>query len=255
MSPSRRPRRRTTRTRRRRVARVQRARTTPATHMIASHFHSVLRALRENYSRLYRRFAFFSLWLGSYEQTVAILPYLITAPLLFSTDWDRRITLGKVTQLANAFGHVFDALNILSDRWVDVTDWLSVLRRLREWERHLNNEPRGPRGARAHRGGAALARETEPSGVDCTTPRGRARSVALGGTVGRCSTQPKPGRRPHDQIRSRPPSAARDMGLREEEDANLHLPAVRWAVSVSVRVWFDKQSIQKHVQSLALPAA
>lgn len=122
----------------------QRARTDTTPSMIASHFHAVLRALRKNYSRLYRRFAVFSLWLGAYEQTVAILPYVIAAPLLFSASDERRITLGKVTQLANAFGHVFDALNILSDRWVDVTDWLSVLRRLREWERHLSNEPRSP---------------------------------------------------------------------------------------------------------------
>jgi peptide/bleomycin uptake transporter len=122
-----------------------RARTAPVpTHIISSHFRAVLRNLRENYTRLYRRFAVFSLWLGAYEQVVAVLPYAIAAPLLFSTDWDRRITLGKVTQLANAFGHVFDALNILSDRFTEVTDWLSVLRRLREWDRHLNDEPRAP---------------------------------------------------------------------------------------------------------------
>ena len=132
------------------VDKVERARTSPAAtasvggHIIASHFHGVLRALRENYARLYRRFAVFSLWLGCYEQAVAIMPYLIAAPLLFSADANRRISLGKVTQLANAFAHVFDALNILSDRWVDVTEWFSVLHRLREWEAHLNDEPRAP---------------------------------------------------------------------------------------------------------------
>lgn len=102
-------------------------------------FQRVLSELKTNYVRLYKQFAIFSLWLGAYEQAVSIFPYLITAPLLFCEDPSRRITLGKVTQLSNAFSHVFAALNILSDNWVDVTDWLSVLRRLREWEKHVNN--------------------------------------------------------------------------------------------------------------------
>lgn len=104
-------------------------------------FRRVLADLKTNYVRLYNRFAIFSLWLGSYEQTVAIVPYLLTAPLLFCEDPAHRITLGKVTQLSNAFSQVFASLNILSDNWVDVTDWLSVLRRLREWERHIETTP------------------------------------------------------------------------------------------------------------------
>jgi peptide/bleomycin uptake transporter len=95
-------------------------------------FQSVVLAIIFNYRRLYYKFAVFSLWLGAYEQFVVILPYVITGPLLFATD--HRITLGKVTQVSHAFGNVFDALNILSDRWIDVTDWVSVMRRLREFE-------------------------------------------------------------------------------------------------------------------------
>jgi|TARA_B110000967_G_scaffold40462_1_gene40369 peptide/bleomycin uptake transporter len=104
-------------------------------------FRRVLADLKTNYARLYNRFAIFSLWLESYEQTVAIVPYFLTAPLLFCEDTERRITLGKVTQLSNAFAQVFASLNILSDNWVDVTDWLSVLRRLREWESHIDTTP------------------------------------------------------------------------------------------------------------------
>lgn len=83
-------------------------------------FAQVLRALRFNYRRLYNSFAVFSLWLGCYEQTVSILPYALTAPLLFCTDPQRRISLGKVTQVSNAFANVFSSLNILSDNWVAV---------------------------------------------------------------------------------------------------------------------------------------
>ncbi len=98
-------------------------------------FNSVIHSLVYNYRRLYNRFAVFSLWLGAYEQFVVLLPYMIAGPLLFSQY--NRITLGKVTQVSHAFGNVFDALNILSDRWIEVTDWLSVMWRLREFEAML----------------------------------------------------------------------------------------------------------------------
>ena len=109
----------------------------------ASRFTPVLHALRDNYSRLYRAFAVFSLWLGTYEQSVTMLPYVIAAPLLYASDPRARISLGTVTQVANAFGQVFASLNILTSNWTEVTDWLSVLRRLREWERHLRASPIG----------------------------------------------------------------------------------------------------------------
>ena len=101
-------------------------------------FQIVLSSLKCNYKRLYLAFCVFSLWLQSYEQAVVLMPYFIAAPLLYSTDATTRLTLGKVTQLANAFSQVFSSLNVITDNWLDVTDFLSVVRRLREWERHLD---------------------------------------------------------------------------------------------------------------------
>ncbi len=104
-------------------------------------FQLVLSRLRDNYKRLYLAFCAFSLWLQSYEQAVVLLPYFIAAPLLYSADPTTRLTLGKVTQLANAFSQVFSSLNVITDNWLEVTDFLSVMRRLREWERHLSGPP------------------------------------------------------------------------------------------------------------------
>jgi peptide/bleomycin uptake transporter len=104
-------------------------------------FQLVLARLKTNYRRLYSAFCVFSLWLQSYEQAVVLMPYFIAAPLLYSSDPGARLTLGKVTQLANAFSQVFSSLNVITDNWLEVTDWLSVLRRLREWERHLSTRP------------------------------------------------------------------------------------------------------------------
>ena len=94
--------------------------------------------LFKNYKRLYKRFALFSLWLGSYEQMVVILPYFLVAPRLFDSDADHVISFGTVIKVSNAFSNVFSALNVISDRWVDVTDWLSVMKRLYQWERVLS---------------------------------------------------------------------------------------------------------------------
>lgn len=101
-------------------------------------FRCLIIRLVTNYKRLYRAFAVFSLWLGAYEQTVSILPYAIAAPMLYERHASMRITLGSVTQLSHAFSQVFASLNIISSNWLDVTDWLSVLRRLRQWEIHIS---------------------------------------------------------------------------------------------------------------------
>jgi peptide/bleomycin uptake transporter len=81
---------------------------------------------------MYKRFAIFSLWLGAYEQVSTLFPYVIAGPLLFSNS--NRVTLGDVTKIGHAFANVFASLNIISDRWVDVTDLLSVIKRLNAFE-------------------------------------------------------------------------------------------------------------------------
>lgn len=106
-----------------------------ASASLSVQFKSCLNELRNNYVKLYNRFAVFSLWLGGYEQAVVLLPYLIVAPLLYATEG--RVTLGKVTQTSHAFSNVFDALSVLADRWVDVTEFMSVVMRLRQWETML----------------------------------------------------------------------------------------------------------------------
>ena len=135
-------------------------------HPVISHFRKVFKEVRTNYNLLYVRFATFSLWLGAYEQSIAILPYALAAPLLFSDDPRRIITLGKVTMMSNAFSNVFSSLNILSDRWVDVTDFLSVRKRLQEWENHITTTP--PHSSRVL---------IEPALIEVTTPETRRSNV------------------------------------------------------------------------------
>ena len=89
--------------------------------------------LKSNYYRLFNHYSYFSLWGNLYGQVMIIVPYLIMAPSLFTGA----ITLGIVTQTGNAFGKVNDSFSYLIDRWTDITKFLSVIKRLREFEKLL----------------------------------------------------------------------------------------------------------------------
>jgi len=89
--------------------------------------------LKVNYFRMFNHYSYFSLWGNLYGQVMIILPYLIMAPSLFVGA----ATLGVVTQTGNAFGKVNDSFSYLIDHWTDITKFLSVIKRLREFERLL----------------------------------------------------------------------------------------------------------------------
>jgi peptide/bleomycin uptake transporter len=91
--------------------------------------------IRTNYFKIFNHYSYFSLWSNLYGQVMIIVPYLVMAPSLFAGI----ITLGVVSQTGNAFGKVNDSFSYLIDRWTDITKFLSVIKRLREFERHLIN--------------------------------------------------------------------------------------------------------------------
>ena len=89
--------------------------------------------LKLNYFRMFNHYSYFSLWGNLYGQVMIIVPYLIMAPSLFVGV----ITLGIVTQTGNAFGKVNDSFSYLIDHWTDITKFLSVIKRLKEFEKLL----------------------------------------------------------------------------------------------------------------------
>jgi peptide/bleomycin uptake transporter len=104
-----------------------------------SSFVAVFRLLTRNYRRLYLSFFALSTWLSLYEQVAVILPYLLVAPRLFAENPEDQLTLGQLVKVSNSFGKVFDSLNVVSDRWLAITEFRSCLRRLREFEREINS--------------------------------------------------------------------------------------------------------------------
>ena len=89
--------------------------------------------LKINYYSMFNHYSYFSLWSNLYSQMMTILPYIIMAPSLFVGA----ATLGIVTQTGNAFGKVNDSFSYLIDHWTEITKFLSVIKRLKEFEKLL----------------------------------------------------------------------------------------------------------------------
>lgn len=126
---------------------------------IFSHFVEVFQKLHKNYMSLYCSFAALGFWLSSYEQAMAITPYAIAGPRLFMQDASKRITLGQLMKITNSFGRVFDSLNVISDNWLSINEFRSVVRRLREFEREQDT----------HKTAAKRPIEVEISPVDISS--------------------------------------------------------------------------------------
>jgi len=95
--------------------------------------------LKSNYERLYFNFMFLNGFLGVVDQINVLLPYLLFAKMLFSTDPKSRILLGILVQLSNAFDKVFSALSAISSNWPALVEFQSVVRRLSQFEKSLNS--------------------------------------------------------------------------------------------------------------------
>ena len=81
----------------------------------APYFASLWTALQTNYELLFRNFFYLNLWLSCFDQVMIVAPYFLAAPLLFSADPEKRITLGTLVQISNSFGKVFESLSIVSE--------------------------------------------------------------------------------------------------------------------------------------------
>ena len=89
--------------------------------------------VRFNYFRLYLHTAYFNIWSIFFHQSVVLLPFIFTAPALFAG----KIMLGTVMQVANAFDRTMDGFTFLIRSWTTITKLLSVIKRLKEFERNI----------------------------------------------------------------------------------------------------------------------
>lgn len=86
--------------------------------------------IRYNYFRLFLHYGYFDFWRIFYLQSIVLIPFITTAESLFLGA----ITLGVIIQASNAFDKVIDSFSYFIRSWTTVTEFLSVIKRLREFE-------------------------------------------------------------------------------------------------------------------------
>jgi peptide/bleomycin uptake transporter len=102
-----------------------------ATAVLFPMFYSV----RRNYYRLFNWYMGFGIWQTAFGLCVGNLALVVLAPAYF----DQLITLGVLFQVLNAFGRVESSMGYFIDRWTTIVDFLSVIRRLREFNKALDD--------------------------------------------------------------------------------------------------------------------
>ena len=91
-------------------------------------------AVKRNYYRLFNWYMGFGVWQTAFGLCVGNLALIVLAPAYF----DQLITLGVLFQVLNAFGRVESSMGYFIDRWTTIVDFLSVIRRIREFNKALD---------------------------------------------------------------------------------------------------------------------
>ena len=90
-------------------------------------------AIKKNYYRLFNWYMAFSVWQTAFGFLVGNIAIVVLAPAYFSEI----ITLGVLFQVVNAFGRVEGSMSYFIDRWPVIVEFMSVIKRLREFDAAL----------------------------------------------------------------------------------------------------------------------
>lgn len=96
-------------------------------------FHNV----RKNYFRLYFHYLYFNIARILYLQLDAVFSIFVLFPSIVTGA----ITLGLMTQITNVFDQVRSSFQYLINSWTTLVELLSIYKRLRSFERTLDNLP------------------------------------------------------------------------------------------------------------------
>ncbi|ALB71651.1 peptide antibiotic transporter SbmA [Cronobacter muytjensii] len=93
--------------------------------------------VRYNYFRLYFHYTYFNIARILYLQVDAIFGLFLMFPSIAAGS----ITLGLMSQIGNVFGEVRGAFQYLINSWTTLVELMSIYKRLRSFERTLNDRP------------------------------------------------------------------------------------------------------------------
>jgi len=91
-------------------------------------------SVKRNYYRLFNYYMGFGIWQTSFSLIAGNVAIIVLAPSYFA----QLITFGVLIQVLNAFGRVEGALTYFIDRWTTIVDFQSVIKRLLEFNRVLD---------------------------------------------------------------------------------------------------------------------
>lgn len=94
-------------------------------------------AVRHNYFRLYFHYMYFNIARILYLQVDNVFGLFLLFPSIVSGT----ITLGLMTQITNVFGQVRGSFQYLISSWTTLVELMSIYKRLRSFERELDNMP------------------------------------------------------------------------------------------------------------------
>lgn len=92
--------------------------------------------VRTNYVTMYRHYLYFDLFKVSYLQLSSIMPYIMLTPTIIAG----LITFGTMQQIIRAFNKVEGSLHYLVFSWSTIVELISVYKRLKAFEQHIQAE-------------------------------------------------------------------------------------------------------------------
>lgn len=93
--------------------------------------------VRRNYFRLYFHYTYFNIARIFYLQADNVFGLILMFPSIVAGT----ITLGLMSQISNAFGQVRGSFQYLISSWTTLVELMSIYKRLRSFERVLDDEP------------------------------------------------------------------------------------------------------------------
>ncbi|MCS2153016.1 peptide antibiotic transporter SbmA [Scandinavium goeteborgense] len=94
-------------------------------------------SVRHNYFRLYFHYMYFNIARILYLQVDNVFGLFLLFPSIVAGT----ITLGLMTQITNVFGQVRGSFQYLISSWTTLVELMSIYKRLRSFERELDNMP------------------------------------------------------------------------------------------------------------------
>ncbi len=96
-------------------------------------FVELFTGLRFNYFRLFLHTTYFRLWENFFFQFLIIVDFILIGPGILVG----LVTLGVLNQVSHAFSKVSESFAYLVQNWLGITKFLSIIKRLREFERNI----------------------------------------------------------------------------------------------------------------------